>query len=1098
MKKNLLLLIAGIFLLWPASSFLWATNVEIVSPSGHLPSVITTETKFDQDAAKDFCQYLSRVTNREIAVSESPADEGAVFHVGRDAFVKEHAPEIETLFADGYILKAVNADGRYHIILAGKALWAAQWAVEQFLKDYCGVRWLFPDPVHGEVVPSRPTITIDLPLSKTYEPDYMGRANCNMYYYNPAHTTLRLRPKGYGYGGHGLQRIFQKAEFEAHPEWFAYFMDDGKAKHYRGWENGQPQKRRQWWSYGNGWQICLSHQGTIDHTIKYVLDHFKKNPDLPIVSIGANDGHGWCECESCKALSNSFEPAYNTSELWWRWINQVSKEVAKTYPDKWIEALAYGTPLTPPRFELQPNVAITLTVIYDDQLETIENWKPLCKSINLYSYAYGRSFLGFRHYPHAMRDFLKWGHDDLGALAHVTEAGGDWTIDGPKYHYIQALQWDVNADPDKIMDEFCHDSYGTAAKPMRTFWDRLEQCYENRPLVPYGKDRETQRLCFYTWVSWQKPYYLRPNTEFEGYTLEDINVLDKSISQAVALATADTPGVQFRVERMRDAWKYVQTMLSSKVNYFDNPPTTKVNSESQKKAALVHAQEIAKLRATRQLYLTKIRLYPHINPRMSLKHYWNAGSALTLFSQERTLLDDLCRSITAYLKKSDGSKAAEAFWQNINASDPLIDAAQTQLYTLNQQQVTNILANGDFETANMNGWTVSGDSKIVTSETVYQGKHCISTKKDMTLTQNVSVSPQERYRLTAWVKYLNPHKRDFLGYSDAPSMETDIIFYEGHVNFSLSTEPARNVLSAGDPANGWRPFSTTVTVPPGATLAKIKLKTHVPVLLDHIVFERIRDSQMDQNDTLVETFNNSQTLDTNKWFQPKPSRGTQSPRIDKGYLIYDDEKMYPLISYATFNNLLKYEGKDRYRLRFHVATLPDSPQNESTVNIGIQAGAGILKTKVTGMFFYHYFRARPAISCYNWQGTTETYTGTWNLKHLGSGVTDVWYTFYFDPKEITVYASADGYDDSEASLVYSYPHGMTPFNVENDRPLYLKIGSGSYQLDEVSLYSPKAMATMRPTQETKAPDEVRTVIDEAKKKQDEEMNTIEVPLDAGW
>jgi hypothetical protein len=117
---------------------------------------------------------------------------------------------------------------------------------------------------------------------------------------------------------------------------------------------------------------------------------------------------------------------------------------------------------------------------------------------------------------------------------------------------------------------------------------------------------------------------------------------------------------------------------------------------------------------------------------------------------------------------------------------------------------------------------------------------------------------------------------------------------------------------------------------------------------------------------------------------------------------------------------------------------------------------------------------------------------------LGSDVTDVWYTFYFDPKEITVYASADGYDDSEASLVNSYPHGLTPFNVENDRPLYLKIGGGSYQLGEISLNSPKAMATMRPAQEIKAPDEARTVIDEAKKKQDEEMNTIEVPLDAGW
>jgi hypothetical protein len=1093
MKKHSFVLIAGIVLLWPACHFLWAENIEMVSPSGALPSVVTTENKSDRDAATDFCNYLSRVTQRKIAVSESSADAGAVFHVGRDAFVKEHAPEIDTLFADGYILKAVRFDGRLHVILAGKAPWSSQWAIEQFLKDYCGVRWLFPDPTYGEIVPSRPTLTVDSTLFKKYEPDYMQRANCGMYYYNPAHTLLRNRPKGFGaYGEHALQRIFQQAEFDAHPEWFAYFMDDGKSKSFRGWEDGRPQKRRQWWSYGNGWQICTSHQGTIDHTVKYVLDHFEKNPDSPVVSVGANDGHGWCECDACKALADSFEPAYTTSELWWHWVNQIAKEVAKTYPDKWIEALAYGTPITPPRFELQPNVAITLTIIYADQFETVKGWKPLCKSINLYTYTYGSAFFGFRHYPHAVRDFLKWGHDELGALAHVTECGGDWTLDGPKYHYMQALQWDVNADPDNIMDDFCNDSYGKAAKPMRAFWDRLEQCYENRPLVPYGKDRQTQRLCFYTWVSWQNPDYLRPNTEFEGYTLEDIYALDESIDQAAALAAADTPEVQFRVERMVDAWKYVRTLLWSKVNYFDSPPAIEVNSETQKREALVLAREIAKGRADRQHYLGKMRMVPHINPRMSLKYYWNLGTALTLFSQERTLLDNLCQSITAYTKKTAGTQAAETFWRNIDASDYLRSTAQTQLYVLKQSELTNILANGDFETGNLNGWTVSGNPTVITDETAYQGKRCVSTVKGATLTQTVFVAPQERYRLTAWVKYSVPHK------GDAPSVETDITFHEGNVQFTIWSEPARNVLSAGDPADRWRPFSTTVTVPPGATLANVKLKAHVPVLLDNIVLDRIQDTRVDQSIAIKETFDEGQTLDASKWFRPEPSRGTEPPRIDKGWLVYGDEKMYPLTSYATFNDLLKYEGEDRYCLRFHAATLPGTPQNEATVTLGIQAGTGTISTKVTGMFFYHYFRANSAFACYNWQGTTKTYTSTWNLKHLGNGITDVWYMFYFDPKDVSVYASADGYDDSEASLVCRYPHGITELHGENQRPVYLKIGKGSYRLDEISLISPKATATLRSSQETKTPDALQPIIDDTTKKKDEDMNIIETPPGTEW
>lgn len=175
MNTKITLLIACISLTLLTGSALQADTIEVVSPSIALPSVVTTENKADMDAAKDFCDYFSRVSDRKITVSSKPEPQGVVIHVGRDEFVKKHAPEIEKLFADGYIVKAVKADDRYHIILAGKIYPSAQWAIEQFLKDYCGVRWLFPDPVYGEIVPSKPTITVDQNLSEKYEPDYLSR-----------------------------------------------------------------------------------------------------------------------------------------------------------------------------------------------------------------------------------------------------------------------------------------------------------------------------------------------------------------------------------------------------------------------------------------------------------------------------------------------------------------------------------------------------------------------------------------------------------------------------------------------------------------------------------------------------------------------------------------------------------------------------------------------------------------------------------------------------------------------------------------------------------------------------------------------------------
>ena len=75
------------------------------------------------------------------------------------------------------MIRCLERDGRLHLVLAGNVGRASQWAVERFLADHCGVRWLFPDRVHGEVVPSRKTITVDRRLSKTFEPDFVNRAN---------------------------------------------------------------------------------------------------------------------------------------------------------------------------------------------------------------------------------------------------------------------------------------------------------------------------------------------------------------------------------------------------------------------------------------------------------------------------------------------------------------------------------------------------------------------------------------------------------------------------------------------------------------------------------------------------------------------------------------------------------------------------------------------------------------------------------------------------------------------------------------------------------------------------------------------------------
>ena len=1012
-----------------------AASVEIINPKGPLPSVVTTDQKTDQDAAADFCGYFSRVSGRTVAPASAASNDGVIIHVGRDAFVREHAPEIEKLFADGYVVKCVSSGGRAHIILAGRIHPSSQWAIEQFLKDYCGVRWLFPDPVYGEIVPSKPTITVDQNLSKKYEPDYLSRGNLGMYY--PVHTTLRLRSHGYGYGEHMIQRIFNNGStsgevFAKHPEWFAFFKG-----------------KRQWWEYGNGWQICTTNPGTIEHTVKYVLDYFKKDPNAPMVSIGPNDGWGECECPECTKFLNSVDPPYSAGERWWHWVNQIAKEVKKTYPDKWVESMAYSQTSAPPRFQLESNVAITKTIVLDSELKQAEQWGKVCKSVNLYSYMYGSSFLGFRHYPHAAQDFLKWGHDKLGAIAHTTECGGDWTFDGPKYHYLQALQWDVNANVDAIMDEFCALSYGKAAKPMRDFWDRHEKVYENRKSTPYG--RTGTRFLFYEWVSWQDAPYLMPNQEFNCYSLEDVEYFDRCITEASRLAKDESKEVQFRVARMTEAWNLVQTMLLSKLNYYDHPEIPKIDSEKTKEKVFDRARQIAGLRAQRNVLLGKMRLYPAINPRMMNISYWSYGSQLTIFSNEITLLDELCTSVSEYTRKANDIDSARNLWRMISPSDDLYESAQTQLFLLQNPKLPNMLENGNFEDGNSTGWNIQGGQVDVVSEGAYSGKYSLrmcgeSGWSGDVISQKISVSPHERYRLTAWVRYLNAPDDEHI------PVETFLEFYSGSKQL-FYLDPMRCMSRTKDPSAGWTMLRSTVTVPLETDNVVIYFKKKFPgkVLWDDVVFEKIKAGYVSQGGNLHDSFD-SNTLDANKWNQISSSGGFLAPQVSKGWLIYDNESMFPIVSNESFNNLLRFKGEERYCLKIHLMALAGSSENIGSVSWGIKTGTGPISISDSGMYWTHQFGPSKAmLYTSTFQNSQRTGGDLNTITHLKEPQSQVWYTLYFDPEDVTVYAASDGYDNSEKSLVTKFKHGINDIGANGN--VYLKLDRGFYKASEISLTS---------------------------------------------
>jgi hypothetical protein len=1025
---------------------LQAATVTVVSPTSPLPNIVKASGSTNSDAAADLADYLSRVSGRTITVN-NPSATGVVIHVGNDVFVQSWAPEVANLKGDGFVLKYVSFFGE-HIILAGNLERASLWAVEQFLKDYGGVRWLFPDPVYGEVVPSIPTITIDSALNEIHEPDYTSRSNFGMdNFYYPGSSYLRGRPIGSEHGQHAIQYIFNNGSysgeiFDLHPEWFAWF-------------NGQ----RNWWEYGNGWQICLANPDTVAHAVQHCIDYFIANPDSDTVSIGMNDGSGLCQDTLSQNLRNSVSPPYTDSEMSWQWVNQVAAGVAAynggQFANKWVEALAYSWSSTPPRFPLESNVAITKTFVLDSEIGQAEDWADPpanCQSINIYSYSWGTNFLGFRHYPTAMRDFLQWGRDTLGAVAHVTECAGDWSFDGPKYYTSQVFQWDADADPAAVMTEFCDASYGSASSEMKAFWDRLEAVWEARGPVTHGATN--MRWLFYQWVGWATQCYVTPNDEFREYTFGDVTTLDNRIANAVALAAGDDAGVQYRVARMEEAWNYYRTLVLSKLNYLDVAPSTNVSFPIELTAVRALAEEIADLRYDREIYLGQMRSHPIINPRLSNSNNFQLGwmTAYTIYSNELGLLDEACTSISDYIEGTSGTAAAIQYWEAVADTDTLYEYAQTQIYMLNTPSLIDLVSNGDFESGNLLGWTPTGVTAIA-SGGAHQGSYSARLLSGpcyggCSLSQTVAVAPQERYRLTVWNK--NIATPPYAGVATEATIE----FYSGAqvLNFG---EPIRAMFRSSNPADGWTRLQSTVTVPPGADTAKIsiKMKNSAEVRIDDVAFERIKDAPPITHGSLVDTFD-TLLLDTARWFPASGSTGTAPPRIDTGWLLYDSPAMYDITSQGRFDELLDYSGPDRYRLRMRLS-LPDGADPGSPLAFGIKSGTGTLNTSDTGFLFYNYFdlsgSGNAFFNSFRYQsGTLILQTG--NNLPLTNPATDIWYTLYFDPTHLTVYASDSGYEEGPGNLVMQNAHGIS--NLTANGSVYFKISQSVQNIAEVLLHRP--------------------------------------------
>ena len=382
----------------------------------------------------------------------SPEAKGIVLGTSNELPKQARKERLSDLGNEGFIVRTE----RERLWLIANTDLGLRHAVFAFL-EAIGCRWFFPDPV-WTVVPKQPDLIVRLNLRE--KPAFRWR---NIWYgWGPRTPKLQAdyeawmhRNRQYGDFpvdcGHAYERYIPHGEFERHPEWFA--LVGGKR---------QPT------------QLCVSNPEVQQRVVDGVLQIFRRYPNRPMASVEPNDGGGYCECESCKAIGS-------VSDQVFFFANKVAEAIRKEFPDNFVGLYAYAFHSDPPNFPLLPNVYVEITtgfrytnLTFDEQVQA---FRKLGAMVGVYDY--------FSVYPwdfdlpgaakagrvYELANAIKH-YYELGMVSYTAESSCNWGPNGLGYWMAAKLMWNPKLDPKGLVRDFCEKAFERAAEPMRRLYER--------------------------------------------------------------------------------------------------------------------------------------------------------------------------------------------------------------------------------------------------------------------------------------------------------------------------------------------------------------------------------------------------------------------------------------------------------------------------------------------------------------------------------------------------------------------------------------------------------------------------------------------------
>ncbi|MBI3948361.1 MAG: DUF4838 domain-containing protein, partial [Armatimonadetes bacterium] len=462
-------------------------------------------------AASELARYLGRILGRPIAVGTAAP--------GRPRILIEKVVDSAPMGDESY---EIRAEGNTLRLRAGGDP-GAVFGVYEFLRRYGGCRFsgLGPD---GELVPTAQRVTADgLPLRMRPKlwyraPNFFRRGartewrgrytdeestrlcvewldwlvknglNYLMYtrdideewFARAMLPEVRKRGVKLDFDNHNLRRWLPPERYFAdHPEWFP--MVDGKRV-----------------ARCEQLSMCTSNQGAVQAVIENVKAFLRAHPEMSVVGVMPEDGHGMCHCDACTRLdvANGIDPQEQYRKVafaqegkgnralrrrYTLLVNQVARAVREEFPDVLIASAGYVDLTAPdPEIPLESNTVVWIALFGCDGARpisaespskvnrlfynTMEQWLTRTRGkVVAFSYTMGMSTQC--SLPYSMDRVLVDVWKNLKALG-IQGAG---MHQRPEDHEVYALNvlavlrsaWQDDVDPDALLDEYLEGMYGS-------------------------------------------------------------------------------------------------------------------------------------------------------------------------------------------------------------------------------------------------------------------------------------------------------------------------------------------------------------------------------------------------------------------------------------------------------------------------------------------------------------------------------------------------------------------------------------------------------------------------------------------------------------